>query len=224
MPLFSKFIPSSSNYQLIFVSLVSIILILNLAIYYHESRKVRKKTQCGFISCYQFTIMLTLVALVVDISLLTAIFQNIQLPLLVPIMIGILILIIILLEYYQTHQNIDEINNLLESNQTYNHKIRLSILLLVVIFQLFMFTSKYISEYKPSSSPTIIQSLILHRFGGFQKGNRFKFLSAWSILMGMTVSVVRIYQILSKKERAKSDIEYSEESIKNITKNITKIF
>jgi hypothetical protein len=194
------------NYKYVLLLTLTVIICLNLAVYFHDTQNIYDNTECGTVSCHNFALILAIAAAIIDILLIISLTYWLRIPTLTILLLAILIIIFILLQYYETHYRLLEskpTNQPKPTNQQnkFSTRIHISMTSTILLAQLFVLITRYFLETVPfSQEQTVFQNLVTSRFGGYIPGRKIKFCAAWGIIIGIMISIFRLKSDIQKNK------------------------
>ena len=178
--------------------LVSVLLILQSTIFFHEQLQYSNAKMCLRLQCRQYSLIYAILTFVFSMFLvisLTHIAPPPYLPTFWYLGFGIIALMIILLHYNQT--------NIISSDRTFHpppqyffgKKTRIVIRSLILALILLIFLGRYMEEALPTlETQPFLEKYIFNRFGGLQQGNIPFFYLSWLTILAFPFTIFRLVQ------------------------------
>lgn len=178
--------------------LVSILIILQSIIFFHEQFLYSKAKICALLECRKYSLILALVTFAFSMCLIISL-THIAAPPFLPtfwyVGFGIVALMIILLYYNQTDIISADHRFSPPPQHFFGKTTRIIIRSLIVGLFLIIFLGRYMTEAMPTlTTQPFLERFVYNRFGGLQTGNIPFFYLSWVTILSVPFTVFRLIQ------------------------------
>jgi hypothetical protein len=177
---------------------VSLLLILNLLIYFHDPLIYANPQKCFFLQCRKYSLVYALVILGLDLCLvisLTHLAGPPYLPTYWYIPFAILAVLIILMRYNETQITAKEHRFTPLPLYFFRKNGRIIIRSIILALYLIILLSRYLTEALPTiPTQSLPERFFYNRFGGLTQKNSIIFLLSILTVFSIPIATFRLYQ------------------------------
>lgn len=178
--------------------LVTVLLILQSTIFFHEQFLYSKAKVCALLECRKYSLILALITFTLSMFLIISL-THIAAPPFLPtywyVGFGIVALMIILLYFKQTKIISTDHRFNPPPEHFFGKTTRITIRALILALFLLIFLARYMAEKMPTlTTQPFLERFVYNRFGGLQPGNTPFFYLSWLTILAVPFTIFRLIQ------------------------------